>query len=58
MIETIQSDGLALTLANRTRVGTDPNGSRVELTGRGSIVSRREPDGSWPIVLDIPVRPS
>jgi len=29
----------------------------VELTGRGSIVSRRQPDGSWRIVLDNPLTP-
>ena len=52
-----ESDGLALTLAHWTLVGTEPDGSRAELTGRGSIVSRRRPDGSWRIVLDIPVRP-
>ena len=34
-------------------VGTD-GGERVEMSGRGTIVSRRQPDGSWRIVLDNP----
>ena len=29
----------------------------VEISGRGTIVSRRQPDGSWLIVLDNPVSP-
>ena len=53
----IQSDGLALTHARWSLVGTDPDGARVELTGRGSIVSRRQPDGSWRIVPDNPLTP-
>jgi uncharacterized protein (TIGR02246 family) len=57
VIEKLETDGLALTLANWTLDGTGPDGQPVELAGRGSIVSRRQPDGSWRIVLDIPVRP-
>jgi ketosteroid isomerase-like protein len=29
----------------------------VRLTGRGTMVSRRQPDGSWGIVLDDPLSP-
>ena len=32
-------------------------GERVEMSGRGTIVSRRQPDGSWRIVLDNPLSP-
>ncbi len=42
----LESNGLALTHA-RWRVG--------EMSGYGTIVSRRQPDGSWLIVLDNPL---
>jgi ketosteroid isomerase-like protein len=42
----LESDGLALTHAH-WRLG--------ELSGHGTIVSRREPDGRWLIVLDNPL---
>ena len=42
----LESDGLALTHA-RWRVG--------EMSGYGTIVSRRQPDGSWLIALDNPL---
>lgn len=48
VVEKLQSDGLALTHARWT-LG--------ELSGRGTIVSRREPDGHWLIVLDNPMSP-
>jgi uncharacterized protein (TIGR02246 family) len=57
VIEKVESDGLALTLAHWRLAGTEADGTPVELSGRGSIVSRRQPDGRWLIVLDIPVRP-
>ena len=44
----LESDGLALTHA-RWRVG--------EMSGYGTIVSRRQPDGTWLIVLDNPLTP-
>ena len=44
----LESDGLALTHA-RWRVG--------EMSGYGTIVSRRQPDGIWLIVLDNPLTP-
>jgi ketosteroid isomerase-like protein len=58
VIEKVESDGMALTLAEWRLAGTGPDGSPVELTGHGTIVSRRQPDGSWRILLDIPVRPT
>jgi uncharacterized protein (TIGR02246 family) len=58
VIEKVESDGLALTLAEWRLIGTGHDGDPVELSGHGTIVSRRQPDGSWRIVLDIPVRPS
>jgi uncharacterized protein (TIGR02246 family) len=58
VVEKLESDGLALTQANWHIAGTDDRGAAVELAGRGAIVSRRQPDGSWLIVLDNPIAPA
>ena len=44
----LESEGVALTHA-RWRTGS--------ISGRGSIVSRRQPDGTWLIVLDDTLTP-
>jgi uncharacterized protein (TIGR02246 family) len=56
VVEKLQADGLALTHARWSIVATD-GGERAEMSGRGTIVSRRQPDGSWRIVLDNPLSP-
>jgi uncharacterized protein (TIGR02246 family) len=56
VVQKLQTDGLALTQARWSLVGSD-DGERVEMSGRGAIVSRRQPDGSWRIVLDNPLSP-
>jgi ketosteroid isomerase-like protein len=56
VVDKLEADGLALTHARWSLVGSD-GGERVELAGRGTIVSRRQPDGSWRIVLDHPLSP-
>jgi uncharacterized protein (TIGR02246 family) len=53
----LETDGLALTHARWSLVGTDVDGQRIEIDGRGTIVSRRRPDGTWRIVLDDPLSP-
>jgi uncharacterized protein (TIGR02246 family) len=53
----LQADGLALTHGRWQLVGT-LDGERVEMSGRGTMVSRRQPDGTWRIVLDNPMSPS
>lgn len=56
VVDTLESDGLALTHAHWALTGTDPgDGSSVEMSGRGTIVSRRQGDGSWRIVIDNPL---
>lgn len=57
VLKTVESDGLALTQARWRLVGTGEDGQTVELNGDGTIVSRRQPDGSWQVVLDSPLRP-
>jgi ketosteroid isomerase-like protein len=34
--------------------GTEPNGYSIKLKGRGTVVFRQQPDGSWLIVLENP----
>lgn len=56
VIDTLEGDGLALTQARWRMVGV--NGREpVELSGRGTIVSRRQADGSWRIALENPMSP-
>lgn len=57
VIGMVEADGLALTLARWSLDGTDPEGGTVHMEGRGTTVSRRQPDGSWRIALDYPMRP-
>ena len=52
----LEADGIALTHARLNVVAGDGD-ERLEVTGRGTIVSRRQPDGSWRIVLDNPMTP-
>ena len=56
VVEKLQADGLALTHARWSVVGAE-GGERVEMAGRGTIVSRRQPDGSWRVVLNNPMSP-
>jgi uncharacterized protein (TIGR02246 family) len=54
----LQADGLALALTHaRLSVVAGDGGERVEVSGRGTIVSRRQSDGTWRIVLDNPDEP-
>lgn len=55
--KTLQTDGLAVTYARWELVGAAADGSPMRLSGRGTIVSRRRPDGTWGIVLDDPLSP-
>jgi uncharacterized protein (TIGR02246 family) len=53
----VQGDGLAMTHARWSFAASDDDGMPVEMGGRGTIVSRRQADGSWRVVLDNPVSP-
>src|SRR5947207_9169707 len=56
--QTLRSGELALTQASWDLDGTAPDGTRTQLSGTGTIVPRRGPDGTWRIVLDDPERPA
>jgi uncharacterized protein (TIGR02246 family) len=55
-IDTLVADGLALT-HYRWRLAATTGEQPVQLSGRGTVVSRRQPGGSWRIVLDDPLGP-
>jgi uncharacterized protein (TIGR02246 family) len=52
VIGKLEGDGLALTHARWALTASEPDGQVIELTGRGTVVSRRQADGSWRIVLE------
>ena len=53
-VRVLQRDGLALA-HGRWRLTVVDEGSRIELSRLGAMVSRRGEDGSWRIVLDDPL---
>ncbi len=57
VVRKIERDGLALTLARWELSGTAPDGTPIEMSGEGTVVSRRQPDGGWRIVMESPSRP-
>ncbi len=50
----LQIGDLALSFADWTLSGTGPDGEPIELAAQTSDVLRRQPDGSWRIVIDNP----
>ena len=52
--KTFQADDTALIFSDWTLSATDPDGNAVEMAGQGSDVARRQPDGSWLMVIDNP----
>ena len=50
----LQSAELALLISHWTLNGTDPNGNKVEQAGTTADVARRQPDGTWLLVIDNP----
>jgi ketosteroid isomerase-like protein len=57
VIGKVEGDGLALTHARWELEATAPDGTSFEYRGRGTIVSRRHPDGTWRIAIDNPMTP-
>ena len=56
VVETLRTDGVALSHARWTLTGTDA-GEPVEMSGHGTLVSRRQPDGSWLIAIENTMSP-
>ena len=49
----LEADGIALTCVRWRAVGEDD--AAVEMEGWGAVVSRRQEDGAWRILLDDPM---
>lgn len=55
LVAVLQTGDLAMTHAEWTLTGTDEDGAPVEMSGLGTVVSRRQPDGTWRVVFDDPM---
>jgi uncharacterized protein (TIGR02246 family) len=51
----MRSGDIAMTHADWHLTGKDEAGEPIDLRGKGTVVSRRQPDGSWRILFDDPV---
>ncbi len=52
--QVLQATDLALLLSPWSMAGTGPDGAPVVLRGATSDVVRRQPDGTWRVVIDNP----
>lgn len=50
----IYASNLALLITKWSISGTETNGNSINLTGRGTVVFRQQPDGNWLIVIENP----
>jgi uncharacterized protein (TIGR02246 family) len=50
----IQAGDVALVSGSWTLTGTGPDGEPVTMSGRVTDVVRRQPDGTWRWVIDVP----
>ncbi|MFB6550718.1 YybH family protein [Streptomyces sp. NPDC056405] len=55
MTSAMRSGDIAMTHADWHLMGEDENGEPIDLSGKGTVVSRRQPDGTWRILFDDPV---
>jgi ketosteroid isomerase-like protein len=50
----LQANNLALLITEWSINGTEPDGTPINLTGRGTVVLRQQPDGTWLMVIENP----
>jgi ketosteroid isomerase-like protein len=50
----LQAGDLALLITEWSINGNEPNGKPINLTGRGTVVLRRQSDGTWLVVIENP----
>ncbi len=50
----LQTGDIALSFADWTLRGTGPDGEPIEMAAQTSDVLRRQPDGTWRLVIDNP----
>jgi ketosteroid isomerase-like protein len=49
-----EASGIALTCSDWIATATDPAGTPMTMTGRGTEVARQQRDGTWLLVIDDP----
>ncbi|MEZ0067628.1 ketosteroid isomerase-like protein [Streptacidiphilus sp. MAP12-20] len=49
-----ETGDIALTCSDWSATATDAHGATVAMSGRGTEVARRQPDGTWLLVIDNP----
>jgi uncharacterized protein (TIGR02246 family) len=54
VIRVLEASGLALVITVWSFTGTGPDGQQVNLATKSADVLRRQPDGSWRLVIDNP----
>jgi uncharacterized protein (TIGR02246 family) len=55
MSSAMRCGDIAMTHADWHLMGKDEAGEPIDLRGKGTVVSRQQPDGTWRIVFDDPV---
>ena len=50
----IQASDLALLITEWSIDGNEPDGKPINLVGRGTVVLRRQPNGTWLMVIENP----
>jgi uncharacterized protein (TIGR02246 family) len=50
----VEADGTALVVNRWQLEGTGPDGSPIQMAGLSADVMRRQPDGSWRVLIDDP----
>jgi ketosteroid isomerase-like protein len=50
----IQANDLTLLITEWSINGTKPDGKSINLTGRGTVILRRQSDGNWLMVIENP----
>ena len=50
----LQANDFTLLITEWTINGTEPDGKPINLTGRGTVVLRRQSDGNWLMVIENP----
>jgi uncharacterized protein (TIGR02246 family) len=52
----LQTGDMAMSHSHFTISLTRPDGERVTKRGMGTVVTRQQPDGTWRVVFDYPIR--
>jgi ketosteroid isomerase-like protein len=51
----LRASNLALLITEWSIKGIEPDGKPINVTGRGTVVLRQQPDGTWLMVIESPL---